>query len=132
MCKAVDLSQLESSPRFDKRVIQEMGLTSVKSLARIIELFLENTPSRINSLETQFTATDSTEKWAEVRLLFHSLKGSARLVGALRFGELAYAGEVAAQQHDATLASSLISRLREEFTYLKNEWALIDWVKFLG
>jgi PAS domain S-box-containing protein len=132
VCKAVDLSQLESSPRFDKRVIQEMGLTSVRSLARIIELFLENTPSRINSLETQFTATDSTEKWAEVRLLFHSLKGSARLVGALRFGELAYAGEVAAQQHDATLASSLISRLREEFTYLKNEWALIDWVKFLG
>jgi PAS domain S-box-containing protein len=130
--QTVDLSNLENVPRFEKRVIQEMGLTSVKSLARIVELFLENTPTRFKGLETQLTAIDTTEKWTEIRLLFHSLKGSARLVGALRFGELAYAGELAAQQHDHALGLSLLPRLREEFTQLKAEWDLIDWSKFLG
>lgn len=129
--KSVDLSNLESIPRFEKRIIQEMGLTSVKSLARIIELFLENTPLRVKALEAQLAGDDTVEKWAETRLLFHSLKGSARLVGALRFGELAYAGEIAAQQHDNALSLSLTPRLREEFTHLQSEWNVIDWGKIL-
>jgi len=127
----VNLNEVENIPRFEKRILQEMGLTNVKSLARIIELFLENTPLRVKALENQLAAVDSVEKWTEARLLFHSLKGSARLVGALRFGELAYAGEIAAKQHNSAVSVSLIPRLHEEFTQLKAEWDAIQWERFL-
>jgi chemosensory pili system protein ChpA (sensor histidine kinase/response regulator) len=63
----------------------------------ILEIFIEEAEEEIQSIKEQLPAwlssEDNTDALGTVRRSFHTLKGSGRLVGAMRIGEFAWAYE---------------------------------------
>ncbi len=81
---------------------------------RVLTIFLSTTPDDIERLNRALVSGDGDE----VRLQYHSIKGSAANVGGLMLSEVAWAGERAAVAGDLKSAQAILPRLRWEFERL--------------
>ncbi|MCO6440985.1 MAG: Hpt domain-containing protein [Nitrococcus mobilis] len=79
------------------RVDPEIPVWSEQVDPEILEIFLEEASEVLTTLREVFPRwqreVDDTEALLTIRRLFHTLKGSGRLAGALLFGELAWSVE---------------------------------------
>ncbi len=107
----LELSATESAPRseFDLAAMDFDGLDSADSLvepeqaatpavdADILEVFIEEVDEVLETIDASLEAwrqeTQNVDARADVRRAFHTLKGSGRLVGANRLGEVAWSVE---------------------------------------
>jgi PAS domain S-box-containing protein len=84
-------------------------------LRRVVEAYLEDTPSRLAELRS---AIDHTDADATLRAA-HTLKGSCRNIGARRMAELCETLERMAGNGDLSAASETFALAREEFAQVR-------------
>ena len=95
-------------------------------LQEIIEIFLESTPEIMQSTAEAVAAGDV----AQVRLLAHSMKGSASNICAVAFVETARQLEYLAADGGLAGADEFIAQLRTQFKELGQALAHVDWEAF--
>ena len=114
-------------PTFDVNQAKQISIGNMNILKKIISKMSEDTPKQLEKLSTALQIEDV--KTAE--RLAHSLKGSARSIGALQLGELAFLTEQAIKSKEYIQASQCIIEILQEFERLQSTWAKIDWNNFL-
>jgi|GEM_PF-127447 len=114
-------------PIFDTQQAKRIAIGKLRILLKIIDKFTQDTPKQLEKLQTALQ--EGNHKNAE--RLAHSLKGSARSVGALRLGEMAFTAETAAKQGDLAKIEQLLDTLTNEFTQLQALWEKTDWETLL-
>jgi HPt (histidine-containing phosphotransfer) domain-containing protein len=108
----------ESLPKdeiFDKNSFLERLLDDEDLAREIIKEFLEDSLSQIDTIKKAL----SNNNPKLVHRQAHSLKGAAANVSATALKKLAYQIEIASKTGDMAKASSLISKLVEQFEALK-------------
>jgi CheY-like chemotaxis protein len=114
-------------PIFDAEQAKSIAIGNVAILKIIIEKFLEDTPKQLDKLKIAF----KNNNIKEIERITHSLKGSARSVGASRLGEIAFQAEQLTHDDELTAAEQMLKPLNEEFSQLQAIWAKTDWDHFL-
>ncbi len=114
-------------PIFDAEQAKSIAIGNVSILKIIIEKFLEDTPKQLEKLIIAF----KNQNLKEIERITHSIKGSARSVGALRLGEIAFEAEQLTHDQELTAAEQILKPLNEEFSQLQAIWAKTDWDHFL-
>jgi len=114
-------------PIFDAEQAKSIAIGNVAILKIIIEKFLEDTPKQLDKLNFAF----KNNNIKEIERITHSLKGSARSVGASRLGEIAFQAEQLTHDDELTAAEQMLKPLNEEFAQLQAIWAKTDWDHFL-
>jgi PAS domain S-box-containing protein len=114
-------------PIFDTQQAKRIAIGNLRILQKIIEKFTQDTPKQLEKLKTALQ--ERNQKNAE--RLAHSIKGSARSVGALRLGEIAFTAETAAKQGDLAQIEQLLDTLTNELTQLQALWEKTDWETLL-
>jgi PAS domain S-box-containing protein len=114
-------------PIFDAEQAKSIAIGNVTILKIIIEKFLEDTPKQLEKLIIAF----QNNNIKEIERITHSLKGSARSVGASRLGEIAFQAEQLTHDEELTAAEQMLKPLNEEFSQLQAIWAKTDWDHFL-
>ncbi|MDM8568270.1 response regulator [Thiotrichales bacterium HSG1] len=123
-----DKTEINSLPIFDPIQAKRIAIGNIEILHKIIDKFTQDTPNQLQKL--QIALQSSNQK--DVERLAHSLKGSARSVGASRLGEVAFDAENFAKQGNLKpVKQKLFSGLQKEFKHLKNLWKQTDWDKLL-
>lgn len=112
---------------FDAEQAKQISIGNVQILKKIVSKMLEDTPKQLEKLAIAMQAQDM--KTAE--RLAHSIKGSARSVGALQLGELALLMEQAIKSAEYTEANYFMPQLMQEFEQLQSIWTKINWDTFL-
>jgi CheY-like chemotaxis protein/HPt (histidine-containing phosphotransfer) domain-containing protein len=112
---------------FDFGQARRISIGNIHILRKVINKFAQDTPQQLEKLQNAWETgdQDSAERLA------HSLKGSARSVGALRLGEVAFKMETSARQGDLAPLEQLIKMLKEEFIQLQTLWENTDWDRLL-
>jgi PAS domain S-box-containing protein len=110
-------------PVFDVLQAKRIAIGKLPILQKIVEQFSRDVPKQIDKLVEALQVANRKE----VERLTHSLKGSARSVGALRLGEMAFLAEQAAKQGDLVRIEPLVDKLREEFRQLQVVWEHTRW-----
>lgn len=107
-------SQQSSSVKLDPEVIQglcELGEASGEDLlAELLHMFLTELPTRLRVIVDAVSASDLVRLEREA----HSLKSSARALGALSLGEICAALELAGRQGNLDGAGQAIPVLQTE------------------
>jgi HPt (histidine-containing phosphotransfer) domain-containing protein len=119
---------VEDLPIFDPEQAKRIAIGNQRILAKIIDKFTQDTPNQINKLQTALQQNHQTNAERSA----HSIKGSARSVGALRLGEIAFTAETAAKQGDLAQVEQLLSSLTDEFTQLQALWEKTEWETLFG
>jgi HPt (histidine-containing phosphotransfer) domain-containing protein len=96
----------ETSPPVDLQHLARYTLGNRALDIEILGLFLAQAPATIARL----AAADDHQQWREAA---HTLKGSARGVGAWRLGDMAQAAERSAAWDDPGARSATIAQLRQ-------------------
>ncbi|MDM8561259.1 PAS domain S-box protein [Candidatus Parabeggiatoa sp. HSG14] len=112
---------------FDIGQAKRIAIGNLNILKKIIDKFSQDTPQQIEKL--QIALQEGNQK--EMERLAHSLKGSARSVGALRLGEIAFFAETAASESNLTQLEDLVTQLIEELEQLEEKWEKTDWETLL-
>lgn len=95
---------------FSEAPLQDMWQTKPERCRRLLELFLSELTPQTAKLNALLELGDS----AAIGRLAHSLKSSARQVGALQLGEAAFEIEIAARDNAAFMhLSNLVYRLQQ-------------------
>jgi HPt (histidine-containing phosphotransfer) domain-containing protein len=105
-----------------EEALEQMG-DDPELLQEIVDIFMEGTPELMQTAEQAIAAGDVDQ----VRMLAHSMKGSASNICAVAFVETARRLEFLA--HDGSLegASELLATCREQFAELQTALATVDW-----
>ena len=114
-------------PIFDSEQAKRIAIGNLNILIKIIDKFAQDTPKQLEKLQVAL----QVENQAETLRLTHSLKGSARSVGALRLGEVACYAETAAKEGNLVQVKSLAEILTEEFAHLQAVWEETEWETLL-
>jgi len=113
----------EELPFFDPSQAKRIAIGKLNILKKIINQFTKDTPKQLQQLQ----ASLETGSQKEIERLAHSLKGSARSVGASRLGEVAFIAETLAKQGDLKQVEQLLSTLTDEYAQLQALWEKTDW-----
>ncbi len=113
--------------RFDKDQARRISLGNLKILQKVIDKFAQDTPLQLQKLQEAW----HHEEYHQIERLAHSIKGSARSIGALRLGELAFQMETIVKQENLTQIEMLTKQLQEEFQQLQELWQTVVWEKLL-
>jgi HPt (histidine-containing phosphotransfer) domain-containing protein len=89
--------------------LRELG--DAELLAELVELFVDDTPSRILALRDAFEKDDAEA----VERVAHTLKGSCSNMGAWRMANLCAEFKELSHSGDLTLAPELLDQLQAEF-----------------
>ncbi len=118
---------LTQLPVFDTDQARRISLGNIRILRKVIDKFVQDTPLLLNKLEEalRIGEKENVERFA------HSLKGSARSVGASRLGEVAYHTETMAKQGNLVQVENFLATLKEEFAQLQTLWEGTDWERLL-
>ena len=100
-------SPAELLPIFDAARLTHMVGNHAAMKGRLLELFLRDAPGQVRAIE----AADAGGELALAAVVAHTLKTAARIVGALRLGELCEKIEARAEAKDAPACRGLISSL---------------------
>lgn len=105
-----------------EEALEQMG-DDPELLQEIVDIFMEGTPDLLESTGQAIAAGDVDQ----VRMLAHSMKGSASNICAVTFVETARKLEYLA--HDGSLegAAELLERCRAQFADLQAAVATVDW-----
>jgi PAS domain S-box-containing protein len=114
---------LEELPIFDPSQAKRIAIGNISILIKIINKFNEDTPKQLKKLQGSLETANQKES----QRLAHSLKGSARSVGASRLGEVAFIAETLAKQGDLEQVQELLSSLTDEYAQLQALWEKTDW-----
>ncbi|WP_316896324.1 response regulator [Pseudodesulfovibrio indicus] len=95
---------------FDRETALDMLGGQQKLLSRMDEIFLRDVPSEMNELADFFRQGD----WSNAKRLAHSIKGSARTVGAQRLGAIAEQMEYLCNQKDVPSAEKELKILESD------------------
>lgn len=126
--QAIETEELSTDlPIFDTDQAKRIAIGNAAILKMIIDKFLEDTPKQLEKL---INAIKENHK-PEIQRITHSLKGSARSVGASRLGEIAFQAEQLTKDNKLTTIEQIFNPLNDEFSQLQNLWAQIDWDNFL-
>jgi PAS domain S-box-containing protein len=120
-------NEFDNIPVFDSQQAKRISIGNLKILQKVTDKFTQDTPKQIEKLQ----AALQTQHQKDTERVAHSLKGSARSVGALRLGEVAFIAEQAAKQGDLAQVESLLPRFSHEFSQLQAAWAKIEWKNLL-
>jgi CheY-like chemotaxis protein len=120
-----DKDDIVNLPIFDPIQAKRIAIGNIRILRKIIEKFTEDTPNQLRKLQIALQSNNQKD----VELLTHSLKGSARSVGAFRLGEIAFNAETLTRQ--GILESSFLANLQTEFNMLLEVWQQTDWDNLL-
>ncbi|MFK5970797.1 MAG: response regulator [Candidatus Marithrix sp.] len=121
-------SQIDNLPIFDPIQAKRIAIGNINILHKIIDKFTQDTPNQLQKLQIAL----ETNNKKDVERLTHSLKGSARSVGASRLGEVAFDAETFAKQGNLNLIEQKIFfSLQEEFDKLQGVWEQTDWDNLL-
>ena len=110
-------------PVFDVEQAKRISIGNPDILKRVVNRFVQDTPKQIEKLQLAIQADNQND----AERLTHSLKGSARSVGALRLGEIAFSAETVAKQGNLAEIKPLIVLLEREFQQLQALWEKTDW-----
>ncbi len=114
-------------PTFDANQAKQISINNINILKKIINKMSEDAPKQLEKLSIAL----QTQDIETAERLAHSLKGSARSIGALQLGELAFLTEQAIKAKEFIQANQYTKEMLQEFEQLKNTWAKIDWNSFL-
>ncbi len=121
-------SQIDNLPIFDPIQAKRIAIGNINILHKIIDIFTQDTPNQLQKLQIALEANNQKD----VERLAHSLKGSARSVGASRLGEVAFDAETFAKQGDLNqIEQKTFFSLQEEFNKLQGVWEQTDWDNLL-
>jgi PAS domain S-box-containing protein len=115
----------ENIPVFDVESILKYFGDDRELIAELCQLFLEDTPLYIQSMQQAF----QTEDFTNVKEEAHKIKGSAGQVGGKLVSQLALEIEEASDTKDFHLVQAKITQLETEFLNLKQ--ALETWMSSL-
>jgi PAS domain S-box-containing protein len=110
---------------FDEETLLKYFGNDQELAAELCQLFLEDTPLYIQSMQQAFQIQDLTNVQEEA----HKIKGSAGQVGGKLVSQLALEIEQAAKTQDLNLVEAKITELEMEFLNLKQ--ALETWISSL-
>jgi CheY-like chemotaxis protein len=116
-------SALLEIPIFDIDQAKRISIGNPDILKRVVNRFAQDTPKQIEKLQAAIQADNQND----AERLAHSLKGSARSVGALRLGEIAFIAETVAKQGNLSQIEPLITLLAQEFQQLQTLWEKTNW-----
>ena len=104
------IEKSESRDAFDRENALDMLGGRKDLLTRMDEIFLRDVPEDLEGLQ----AAVSNKNWNEANRLAHSIKGSARTIGAKRAGALAEQMEFFCKQKDGASATNELKTLESE------------------
>ncbi|AUI67569.2 response regulator [Beggiatoa leptomitoformis] len=114
-------------PIFDENQLKRAAIGNLVILEKLVQAFRADTPKQLDKLQDALHA----QAQKDIERIAHSIKGSARSIGALRLGEVAFNAERTAAQGQLAEVEKLYIRLQEEYTHLENTWDNIEWQRFL-
>lgn len=104
----------------DPEVLQSLrelsGEDEPSLFAELVQIFLDDTPTRMGDLEQAFQSADSDA----LHQAAHALKSSAANLGALGLSELFRELELIGRQSDISRAESLIQDVRSEYARVQS------------
>jgi CheY-like chemotaxis protein len=118
-----NMPSVEDLPRFDAEQAKRIAIGNPRILEKIIDKFTEDTPNQLDKLQTALQQKHPKNAQRSA----HSIKGSARSVGALRLGEVAFLAETAAKQDDLPQVEQLLVHLTNEWNQLQALWKKTQW-----
>ncbi len=127
MTEESDILSLIDLPIFDVEQAKRIAVGKLEILKRIIDKFTQDAPKQIEKLQTAVQG----ENQKEIGRLAHSLKGSARSVGALRLGEVAFHVEQMIEEGDSAQVEALLNTLTDEFAQLHSLLENTKWETLL-
>lgn len=95
----------------DRDFLMEITDGDAEFAAEILQEFLDTTPSLLRQAEEALRAGDATS----LTRAAHTIKGSARSVGAQAFADIAFALERAGKEQQIDTASEIVRKLHEEW-----------------
>jgi len=111
--------------RFDLKHGLEIFDNNKELLQDILLTFLEKIPEDLENLESGFSNGDIEE----VERFAHRMKGSAGMVGAMKFMAISKKIEFSTKEGTLDGAGKMVQDLKEEFSLFKTELELFDWEK---
>ncbi len=96
---------------------------NTKILHRLLEEFKKDTLKQLEKLQ----ASLDSQQYETSERITHSLKGSARSIGADRLGEIAFLAEQALRAHEVDKLPQFLAWLTQDYEQLLAEWAQTDW-----
>jgi len=106
--------------------LRQAGLVTGGKVARyqrVVRVFLDNMPTRLNDVERALVGCD----WEETCRLAHSIKGAADSLGAMRMQRAALELELAARSRRTQQLEERFLVLREKFNEVSLVFAMADW-----
>ncbi len=121
-------ARAQAAPVFEERSIQD-EIDPV-----LLPIFLEEAevlvPEAAQALRSWISAPNDTEGPSALRRVLHTIKGSARMAGAMRLGELTHIMEsqvISVLEGQMTADTAVLEKLEEEFDHLATA---VDHLKF--
>jgi len=105
-------------PIFDVKQAKRISLGNPAILRKVTDKFVQDTPHQLEKIQKALQAGDK----AGMERVAHTIKGSARSVGASRLGEVAFVTETAVKEGNWNEVAELIQKMDNEFVQLKNLW----------
>ncbi|HYB19346.1 MAG TPA: response regulator, partial [Thermodesulfobacteriota bacterium] len=113
--KVPSIEPTEAKEVFDKETIMERLDRDEAFFSKILDMFLEDTPIKIERIQEHLKEKD----FAGLEFQAHSLKGAASYIGGNALQKVAWEMEVAAKNHDLDRAPILLGSLEKEFARFK-------------
>jgi CheY-like chemotaxis protein/HPt (histidine-containing phosphotransfer) domain-containing protein len=108
---------------FDVEQAKRIAIGNLNIFKKIVDKFTEDTPTQLEKLKTAVRE----ENQIEAKRSAHSIKGSARSVGALRLGDVAFRAEQIAEQGELAEINALFNIMVDEFALLQSLWKDTEW-----
>lgn len=108
-----DLAQPEQYDPFDRKMALDMLGGRMDLLTRMDEIFIRDVPGELKELQGFMESHD----WDNSKRMAHSIKGSARTVGAQKAGTVAEQMEFYCKQKDRGLAEKGLKLLESEVNF---------------
>ena len=100
-------------PDLDQSVVKRLrGQVGASTVERLVELFRENVRER----QAAALSADKNENGRELGVAFHSIKGSAQLIGARRLEEIAARWEERARSGEIESIAVALEEIAEAFS----------------
>jgi HPt (histidine-containing phosphotransfer) domain-containing protein len=110
--------QSEPVPVIDMPHLVRQTFSDIALMCEILEMFRQNTPAYVERLQ----AAQSQSDW---RAAAHTLKGTARTIGASRLADLAFEAEAMAERADLKTCKSILPLVRNALRATERQIAQI-------
>ncbi len=108
-------------PVFDRTALDDRLMGDEDAFAGIVDVFLKDTPRRIEALKAHAAGGDLESAWREA----HSIKGAAAGIGGETLRKAAFEVEKAGREGDAERLVVMTPRLEDRFAELRHALASI-------